>query len=258
MGRGSSKVGGGGGGSLSSRIANAGTLQQAMKIAEKNGIHLDSGVLKDVADEKLIKDGLAEIAWMKDEFPILKGENIKIISDPNYKGAYMYSKAGEGTIAYAGFSPTNTKQNSGAYYISANLTDRNGFTDSPQGTTLKHVTTHEMTHQLVRATCNEMVKRQTNGKLTSGNKSIHDAYSEYIVKTAYNSIPKKERGRKSLAGMKKQISKYAHSGGNGETLAEAMADYRANGPKAKPLSKAIYNTLKTETTSSGISKLVGK
>ena len=55
MGRGSSKVGGGGGGSLSSRIANAGTLQQAMRIAEKNGIHLDSGVLKDVADEKLIR-----------------------------------------------------------------------------------------------------------------------------------------------------------------------------------------------------------
>lgn len=255
MGKGASKAGGGGGGSLSSRILAAGSLTQAAKLAEGMGIHLDSSVLRDIDDKQLIKEGLAEIAWAKEEFPVLRGEDITLASDPDYKGAYMYSKTGSGTIAYAGMKNGDSMRRHAQYKMSAGLKDRNGLTDSPAGTELKHVVTHEMGHQVVRATCDEITTRMSGGAVKTSSGKTQRAYSDYVVQKAFDSVPKSERGRKGLAGMKKQISKYAYSGGSHETISEALADYRANGSRAKPLSKAIYNTLKTETSSAGIARM---
>ena len=219
-------------------------------------------MLRDVGDEQLIKDSLAEVAWMKDEFPILKDEKIEIISDPDYKGAYMYSRTDRGTIAFAGFSKDQTASKKNSYMWEAGVKDRNGLTESPAGTSLKHVATHETAHQLVRTVCDRAVEQESGGKVTRSNKKLHESYSEYIVSTAYNSMPRSERVRggigtsKGRAASRKQISRYAYSGGYNETVAEAMADYRANGSNAKPLSRAIYRTLKTEATPAGINRLM--
>jgi len=245
--------GGGGGGSPRERIENARTLSDAIQIADRAGIHTSAEVLRDVHDEQLIKDGLAEAAWVKEEFPIVG--DIQITSDPSHKSAYMYSDLGSNTIAYAGFNGENTRMRANEYRAGAVLTDRNGLTDSPKGTTMKHVVTHEMGHQVVRAASDAIVAKATNGKYTTSTKAVQDVVADRIVQTAYQSMPTSQRGRRGVSALSKSISKYAWSGGSHETIAEALADYRANGNNAQPFSKSIYNTLKSFTTSSNIDAL---
>lgn len=56
-----------------------------------------------------------------------------------------------------------------------------------------------------------------------------------------------DRSRKGLTNdqLVAQISRYATKN-RSEAMAEAVADYRANGSRAKPLSQAIWKILKRE------------
>lgn len=71
-------------------------------------------------------------------------------------------------------------------------------------------------------------------------------FATKIVGEAARIVKKTESGK----GLKnnqlvEQISRYATKN-RSEALAEAVADYRANGNNAQPLSKAIWNILKRE------------
>lgn len=102
----------------------------------------------------------------------------------------------------------------------------------PKGTTWKNVFDHEVGHKIIDA-----IHVKQGGSLLFGRYNT----AERIVSEAY----KRLNTSKSLFETRKDISIYALDNMH-ETVAEAFADYRANGKRAKPLSVAIYSVLKEE------------
>ncbi len=98
-----------------------------------------------------------------------------------------------------------------------------------------NIISHEMGHGL------ESALAQRNGtSLERHNEATR------IVSKAAKVVKSSSQGKDmKINDMVSQISSYATKN-RSETLAEAVADYRANGARAKPLSRAIWAELKRE------------
>lgn len=121
----------------------------------------------------------------------------------------------------------------------------------PQGTSWKDVIAHEYGHHLEQALIDkEIAARGETGlmaaSLSSRMWNRHDA-AKRVIDEAYNnykaSLPKGTKIGKTAAY--KAVSEYA-SENRAETLAECVADYRANGSKANGLSIEVWKILKRE------------
>ena len=119
----------------------------------------------------------------------------------------------------------------------------------PAGTNLYSTMSHEMGHIMEGALYELKFQRGDYGPVGSGisyheiNRAISArAEAKDVIHKAYYSIPKAQRTG-TPTEMRREISGYAMKN-HSETIAEAIADYSANGNNAKPLSVAIWQEMK--------------
>ncbi len=117
----------------------------------------------------------------------------------------------------------------------------------PDGTNSTHIVSHEIGHLLESA----LVFKNITQAGYAGNAARITAwntcrFATQIVGEAAR-VTKKTAAGKGLTNdqLVAQISRYAAKT-RSEAMAEAVADYRANGSRAKPLSQAIWKILKRE------------
>lgn len=160
---------------------------------------------------------------------------------------------GRGEFANATFSGNITLAN---HYFSKTDSDldrsydrslRSGF--HPAGTTKYDIASHEAGHVLESALIQKYVY-QTHSGYAARLQSSYDwnkcTYASKVVSEACRDVKRIPAGK----GMKnadiiRNVSGYAIKN-RSETLAECVADYSANGTRAKPLSVAVWNILKRE------------
>lgn len=111
----------------------------------------------------------------------------------------------------------------------------------PKNTGIAEIGAHEMGHLLERT----LIEKNSLG--LSGVTAWTDCtYAKKVVSEACREAKKTEAGKGLLnAGLKKQVSGYSLKD-DSECLAEAVADYAANGEDASILSKEIWKILKRE------------
>ena len=178
-------------------------------------------------DFEFVKAAAVEIAALKDEFPqasqALRGIYVQSRSDGELALYNVYSRS----IA---LSPSFIYGTAAATYSSQ---VRAG--NAPEGGKMINIISHEMGHGL------ESALAQRNGtSLERHNEATR------IVSKAAKVVKSSSQGKDmKINDMVSQISSYATKN-RSETLAEAVADYRANGARAKPLSRAIWAELKRE------------
>ena len=117
----------------------------------------------------------------------------------------------------------------------------------PEGTTGAHISSHELGHLLESAMVFKNIRDAsyygTVDRINAWNKH---RFATKVVGEAAKAVKKTAAG-KGLTNdqLVSQISRYA-STNRSEAMAEAVADYRANGSRAKPLSQEIWKILKRE------------
>ena len=112
----------------------------------------------------------------------------------------------------------------------------------PAGTTWRDIDTHELGHVAVHAIGQKLYSNQAdftkawnNGTLPA--RLVHEAYQEIKSAPTSYGFP---NGVPSEADLRKSISRYATKNYH-ETVAEAWADYHANGANgSRAMSRAIY------------------
>ena len=117
----------------------------------------------------------------------------------------------------------------------------------PDGTSSVHIASHEIGHLLESALVFKNITQTgyygTMNRINAWNKH---RFATKVVGEAARAAKKTAVG-KGLTNdqLVAQISRYATKN-RSEAMAEAVADYRANGSRAKPLSQAIWKILKRE------------
>lgn len=177
-------------------------------------------------DFEFVKAAAVEIAAIKEEFPqasqALRGIYVQSRSDGELALYNVYSRS----IA---LSPSFIYGTAAATYSSQ---VRAG--NAPEGGKMINIISHEMGHGL------ESALAQRNGTSLERHKE-----ATRIVSNAAKVVKSSQGKDMKINDMVSQISSYATKN-RSETLAEAVADYRANGARAKPLSRAIWAELKRE------------
>ena len=117
----------------------------------------------------------------------------------------------------------------------------------PKGTTAKNIVDHELGHLLERALIRKAVIADPNAMPWTGadmwNKNVQ---AKAVISEACKAVKKTPggKGRKNDEIIQ-HVSRYATKN-RSETLAECVADYRANGDNARQLSKEVWAILKRE------------
>lgn len=117
----------------------------------------------------------------------------------------------------------------------------------PDGTSSVHIASHEIGHLLESALVFKNITQTgyygTMDRISAWNKH---RFATKVVSEAARAAKKTAAG-KGLTNdqLVAQIPRYATKN-RSEAMAEAVADYRANGSRAKPLSQAIWKILKRE------------
>lgn len=116
------------------------------------------------------------------------------------------------------------------------------------GTTGNNVVTHESGHILEAA----LIRRAYNNFETRPDYIAgiydwnHNTFAKAVVSEAAKAAKKTPDGKgKKVKELISDVSRYAEKT-RGETLAECVADYRANGANAKLLSREVWKILKRE------------
>lgn len=183
-------------------------------------------------DGEVLKDLYDTVRDMKQKYPSLMAG---LTSLGDYKDNNSFA-ATNGTNLLVNTAYFGNTQGLDTLYAS---TVASGF--HPAGTTWKDIDVHELGHVAVRAVGQklysdpaELSKNWISGKLPA--RLVHEAYQE--IKSAPNSygFP---YGLPSEAQLRREISRYATKNYH-ETIAEAWADYHANGNASKAMSRAIY------------------
>lgn len=119
----------------------------------------------------------------------------------------------------------------------------------PDGTTAEHIVIHEGGHILEKALIDKHITDSRGGvweqakKIDAWNK--HKCASDVISRAAKNAKKTPEGKGKKIGSLISEVSGYATKN-RSETLAECVADYVANGSKAKVLSREVWKVLKDE------------
>lgn len=195
----------------------------------------------DKVDFNVLRSVAGEIESIIKEFPQIAGPGIHELSG-NESRPNAYASA-----TLRGSLQLNPKLLSDADTLNKSYSDDVSSKWHPAGTTSVNIASHEMGHLLESAlifkNITEPGYQGTMDRINAWNKN---RFATKIVGEAARIVKKTESGK----GLKnnqlvEQISRYATKN-RSEALAEAVADYRANGNNAQPLSKAIWNILKRE------------
>lgn len=201
---------------------------------QAQGVRFGTGL--EGKDLGMLKTASEEIINMRKEFPQAAGAFAELNGEEARSGVYASASRITGNIMISGMM-SNVEKARQTYNLDVAL----GF--HPKGTTSDHIITHESGHILEKALLDKAYANDPYGRQAA---FFGRTEAKRIVKNAVTAIKKTPEGKRarteSLIG---QISKYA-SKNRSETLAEAVADYRANGVNAKPLSRAIWAELKKE------------
>lgn len=182
------------------------------------------------ADFNLLRDSCYEMAAVFEEFPQAKSALVSL--EASGLGENTYASA-----SYSGEIILNTKFYRNPELYRSTYEHDVSTRHHPKGTEPKHTLAHETGHVLETALVNKYMSGEPSHlKLQARGSRI---YSEKVVKEALINLTE---GR--ISGTIK-VSKYALKNYS-ETLAECVADYRANGSKSAPLSREVYKILKRE------------
>ena len=179
-------------------------------------------------DVDAAKAYVQEVSDMMDEFPALKG-TITRFGD-SVRGKEM------GSADLFGHLALNTKnmQSLDAANAKYGKDVKSGL--HPEGTNAVNAVSHELGHMLELAVIN-----RTQGEFMKAVAWTSHSVGKDIVASAMSRLPSSS-GKESGKPIS-DISRYATHDAS-ETVAEAVADYRANGDMAKPLSREIWRELK--------------
>ena len=189
-------------------------------------------------DFESVRKAASEIEDILTEFPQAVDHSVNLLSGNLYNAL--------GKNAYAGASLR------GQIFMNDIFQDRQNLENSyqhdlrthwhPEGTTADHIVTHEMGHLLERA----LIQKLNVSSWQEAEEWVKHRQSSRIVSEACK-IAKKTPEGKGLKNNQliEQVSRYATKN-RGETLAECVADYKANGANAKPLSVAVWKLLKRD------------
>lgn len=204
--------------------------EMTRKFMADTGLDVDSHVIMNT-DGDVLKDVYDTIRDMKKRYPTFFS-HIDKISDYDDNNSFAATNGTTLRINTAYFGNT---QGLDTLYAS---TVASGY--HPAGTTWKDIDVHEMGHMAVRAIGEKLYSDKTqlmrdwkNGKLPA--RLVHEAYAE--IQSAPNSYG--FRGKiPTERALRGAICRYALQNYH-ETVAEAWADYHANGNASKALSRAI-------------------
>lgn len=179
-----------------------------------------------------LRSYIREIDWIRKEFGINPNRQVGIAQDETtntFSNAYAYIGTGTNTVVIG----PNILNNEYDAYRKQYLSDvRQHF--HPTGTQPEHIVTHELGHW-VSLTVLPHDPGDYNGETTCKNIVMDAAKSlGYRFKSTAQNPLVRQRG---------EISRYAKTNML-ETVAEAVADWRANGDKAHEFSRAIVQELK--------------
>lgn len=238
-----SKSGAKGGGL--SKASDAKNFNELKSYMESQGVKFGDGL--ENMDLGLLKSAAEEIQYFRQEFPQAADSFMEIngVGSGGYAETH-YSKGAIQLTSHFASGNAETLQNS--YVKSTQMDDYDKIMGHsapfhPVGTTSANIASHEAGHILEKA----LIDKRTDpggiiGKVT-WNKGTE---ATRIVSNAAKEVKKTPEGKgKRIDQLVGQISRYAGAN-RSEALAEAVADYRANGANAKPLSKAIWSELKKE------------
>lgn len=234
-GRGSSS---GAKGSAQNGVSSARNYNELKAFMQTQGIQFGAGL--ENKDLELLKSVSEEMLYFKNEFPqaansirAIEGKDfITDLAEANISSRYT----GGGTI-YLSQKFNNLQTLKSAYQHNVET----GF--NPSGATYINLASHEIGHLLEGA----VMDKKYGGNIVERAQALTSKReAKRILSNAAVAAKKTADGKgKSTIELKLQISKYATKNPS-ETLAEAVADFRANGPGAKPLSRAVWNELKKE------------
>ena len=214
-------------------------LSQYMK--STHGVHVDPATFKN-QDFENVKQAASAVETIIREFP-QAAANFHEIRGEDLKNGVMANASFRGVIRLADY-----------YFKSRNFlmsryanSEAQGF--HPAGSNGDHVATHEAGHVLERALIDKYVLSQGNGylvRLQASDDWRKCTYAGKVVSEACRMAKKTPEGKgKKNADLISGVSGYA-TRNKSETMAECVADYVANGQRAKPLSIAVWNVLKRE------------
>lgn len=223
------------------------SVAEAQNLAElstymdaKHGVWIPEGSLSEM-DFKSVRTAASEMEFIINEFPQAKDAFTSLRGDD--LGKRTLANAGLGgviTLGVDGFSNDYRLQERYQLGVFSKF--------HPEGTTGDNVVTHESGHLLEAA----LVRRAYNNFKTQSDyiAGISDwnnnTFAKKIVSEAARNAKKTPDGKgKRNAQLISDVSRYAEKT-RGETLAECVADYRANGANAKPLSREVWKILKRE------------
>lgn len=183
--------------------------------------------------KKLVAEGVSDII---NEFPGLRGRLVRVDysenSSPNEIARIMNMPNGKSYMILS-----KSFKDKAAAEAEAKKEALEGW--SPKNTTLKSTIHHEMAHAVDR----QYFEKNYKDKLKNSEKQFSQGKtSNKLISTASKDSEFQKVASSSDYSLK-SISKYAATSGH-EAVAEAVADYMANGKKAAPLSQAIWRTLK--------------
>lgn len=204
------------------------------------GVTVDIASLGNLTFEN-VRDAAAGIERIVKEFPQaqlmfnqLKGQTLKhgVLACASYHGNimladYYFSKTEDGLkCTYDGSTSK-------------------GF--HPAGTTKTDIATHEAGHVLDSALIHKLIPgTDVLARLARAEAWNKGTIAGKVVSEACRDAKKTPAGKgMKNADLIRSVSGYATKN-RSETLAECVADYAANGTKAKPLSVAVWNILKRE------------
>lgn len=201
---------------------------------QTQGVNLGSGL--ENKNLEMLKTASEEILNIRNEFPQAAGAFAELNGEYSKENAYAAASRITGNIMIA--DSMNDVTGASRQYALDVLA---GF--HPTGTKSDHIFTHESGHILEKALIDKKYADDIYGKMSA---LTGRTEAKRVVKNAVKQIKKAPEGKGAkTSDLISQISRYATTN-RSETLAEAVADYRANGAKAKPLSRAIWAELKKE------------
>ena len=213
------------------------TIQEAKTNDElseflKKEFSIQTGLAFDKLDLDAAKLYVDSFADMVNEFPGLEDQIVRFGNTE--KNAYA-SMSSNGHLS---LNPDELKSLEAARKTYARDV-KSGF--HPAGTDVQHIITHELGHAL-----EAMILKKT---YQPGTPEFSNAWrectvaSEIVTAAANKAVSGYDKNPSKLRDAIIGISRYA-AHDSSETMAEAVSDYRANGSKAKPLSRAIWAEIK--------------
>ncbi len=220
--------------------AEAKDLQELHDYMQTKGVEIDMASLSGQTFEN-VRRAASGVEAIVDEFPQAAATFNKLRGKDLEKGVLANASIG-GNITLGNHYFGKTEAGLDSTY---DRTVRNGF--HPAGTTVRDIATHESGHILERALIQKAFPgRDPYSRLSQASAWASGTMASKVIHEAVSNLKRTPAGKGKLTNdFISDVSRYATKN-RSETLAECVADYAANGSKAKPLSVAVWGILKRE------------